>query len=362
MKQIVTRIIKKITHNRLIAVLLNIAIISPALSADLELDGHLEQSITVQEATHSTKKITLLNIKLSKQASQRLIRRAAQTQQQPMTAALHSTATSRPAAVALGMHQVPVLDQGSYGTCVTFAVSAALDAALGLSDSISQLCSLQLGNHLSEYGYRLSGWDGSWGQWVLAQFHAFGFITKTQQKKHGCGGLTVYPRYGTPPQSAMTIEDYHRLSEPLNTRVTWSMLLDPEQVFSDKIDMEQVLTRVKTALNHGHRVTFAVLLPQVNSGVAGAVGWHHYFNDTWVVTPAMQADLEHQLSLPGHEMIITGYDDNAVAMDSSGKRHTGLLTLRNSWGYFAGDWGNFYMSYDYFTLLAIEAEEIIPLV
>lgn len=43
-------------------------------------------------------------------------------------------------AVELGMNSVPVLDQGSYGTCVTFATTAAMDAVLGLGDYISQQC------------------------------------------------------------------------------------------------------------------------------------------------------------------------------------------------------------------------------
>ena len=46
-------------------------------------------------------------------------------------------------------------------------------------------------------------------------------------------------------------------------------------------------------------------------------------------------------------MVITGYDDEATAKDESGQIHQGLFTLRSSWGYWVGDWGNFYMSYDY---------------
>lgn len=57
-------------------------------------------------------------------------------------------------------------------------------------------------------------------------------------------------------------------------------------------------------------------------------------------------------------MIITGYDDNAIAVDADGQPHHGLLTLRNSWGEAVGDHGNFYMSYDYFKILAIEVQRI----
>ena len=42
--------------------------------------------------------------------------------------------------VQLDMGNVPVLDQGGYGSCVTFANTAALDAALNQGDYISQVC------------------------------------------------------------------------------------------------------------------------------------------------------------------------------------------------------------------------------
>lgn len=47
-------------------------------------------------------------------------------------------------AVDLAMNDVPVLDQGSYGTCVTFASTGALDALVGQGDYIDQQCSLEL--------------------------------------------------------------------------------------------------------------------------------------------------------------------------------------------------------------------------
>ena len=66
-----------------------------------------------------------------------------------------------PKRILLGMNNVPVLDQGSHGTCVTFAITAAIDAALSKGDYISQLCQLELGTYLEPMGYSVSGWDGS---------------------------------------------------------------------------------------------------------------------------------------------------------------------------------------------------------
>ena len=124
--------------------------------------------------------------------------------------------------------------------------------------------------------------------------------------------------------------------------------------------MDNTLNQVKKALNNGHRVNFGVLLPREDLGVAGAVGWHHYFKDSWVISWDIKRYVTRKkLISAGHEMIITGYDDDAIAMDNYGIRHYGLLTLRNSWGSGAGDFGDFYMSYDYFKAFAIEAHEII---
>ena len=58
-------------------------------------------------------------------------------------------------------------------------------------------------------------------------------------------------------------------------------------------------------------------------------------------------------------MIITGYDNDAITVDDEGQKHQGLLTLRSSWGKDAGDQGNFYMSYDYFRVFVLEAQQII---
>ena len=101
------------------------------------------------------------------------------------------------------MNDVPVLDQGAHGTCVTFAVTGAMDAAYTEAthvkgdDQFSELCSLELGTTLERQspidksGERTypSGWDGSWGTVVLSQIKNHGLITKAYEKSHGCAGV-----------------------------------------------------------------------------------------------------------------------------------------------------------------------------
>ena len=203
-----------------------------------------------------------------------------------------------------------------------------------------------------------SGWDGSLGSIVLNQMTMFGFINKNKQTSNGCGGLTNYPAGGN-IGTEMSPEDYHQLSERMDDNiVAWTPILDVYDIFIDKVNLNATVERVKAVLNAGDRLTFGVLLPGTDRGVVGAVGKHHSNLDSWVLTPEIVADMQSQADLPGHEMIITGYDNDAIAIDDHGRTHKGLFTLRNSWGTRAGDNGNFYMSYDYFKALAIEVQRI----
>lgn len=59
-------------------------------------------------------------------------------------------------------------------------------------------------------------------------------------------------------------------------------------------------------------------------------------------------------------MIVIAYDDNAVITGPNGEAHKGVFTLRNSWDSYAGNNGDYYMSYDYLKDLTFEAIEIAP--
>ncbi|STX51226.1 cysteine protease, papain C1 family [Legionella busanensis] len=306
--------------------------------------------------TEPSKEIRLLKIKLSNKEKELLNLRVKNLKELNN----YNIKSKGPLQIQLGMNNVPVLDQGRHGTCVTFAVTAAMNAALNQGDYISQLCQLQLGNYLAENGYNFSGWDGSLGRTVINQMETFGIVNKEQEANVGCGGLNKYPHGGDDPTTAMSPEEFHRISEPLNPeRVQSFPILDPYQAFNERVDINKTLTEVKKALLAGDRVTFAVLLVDYDLGTVGAVGSKNTLNDTWVLTPVIARDVWLKSEfVAGHEMVITGFDDNAVAKDDEGNKHKGLLTLRNSWGKNLGDKGDFYMSYDYFKVLAFEAQRI----
>ncbi|KTD17985.1 C1 family peptidase [Legionella jordanis] len=312
-------------------------------------------------ASNEVINIKFLNIQLSERAKQNFVKRAQTVLNRLQQPSLSQQTTSENgnSRVSLGMNDVPVLDQGAHGTCVTFANTAAVDAALNKGDYISQLCQLELGNYLEKNAYSTSGWDGSFGRIVLNQMDVYGVISKELQKSQGCGGLTEYPVHdGSIPEGFMNPEEYHQNSENLADRIAWTPVLDVVQAFSDRVDTEKTLNDVKLSLRAGDRVTFGVLLLDFDLGFLGAVGSHKTTYDTWVLTPEIARDVYLGGNFGGHEMVITGYDDNAIAVDEQGRKHRGLLTLRNSWGDNVGDHGDFYMSYDYFKLLVIEAQRI----
>jgi hypothetical protein len=302
----------------------------------------------------------LLKVTLSHNAQQILAKnltRALANQKTPTKMLANNT--KLPRKIELGMDNVPVFDQGNHGSCVAFAVTAAIDAAIYHDDYISQLCQLQVGNYLQANSYSYSGWNGSTGRLTLNQIDMLGIVSKDAEATFGCGGLKEYPTQGLDPTSMMNLEEYHQISENINWKdYSWSTTLDEINAFSDRIDTNKTLTDIKTGLVSGDRTVFAVLLLDFDLGTMGAVGSKNVLHDSWVLTPEIARDAFLDGDFGAHEMVITGYDDDAVSIDDSGDEHRGLLTLRNSWGDKIGDHGNFYMSYDYFKFLVIEAQRI----
>lgn len=300
------------------------------------------------------KVIRLLKVKLSDEEKALLKSRANDASKKIRS--FKATATSEfPSSVQLGMKNVPVLDQGMHGTCVTFAVTATLDVEMNKGDYVSQVCNLQLGTYLENHGHGYSGWDGSFGIDVVNQIEQYGIINKKTQRQKGCGGLTEYPAYSNhKSNSFMEPEQFKSMSELIfGKELSWL------NVYNKK-DPKITLNEVKRALNQQNHLVFGVYLPRIDLGEAGAVGKHNtwFYKDTWVLTPEILKGVDRIEA--GHEMIITGYDDNAVATDNHGVKHTGLLSLRNSWSTAVGDDGEFYMSYDYFKLLANETIQFSP--
>lgn len=340
-----------------------LSISGTAFAADIDIIGTLQYPIKNNQSLHQTlsgpiKQITLLKLRLSDSVQNTMGKRIDELD---TSSENFFSAQNLPNTVQLGMNNVPVLDQGNHGSCATFATTAVVDAALNKGDYISQLCLLQLGNYLQSNAYVTSGWDGSMSSTILSELMLFGVVSKAQQKAHGCGGITEYPSTASSsPTTEMSPADYHQISENIKSKVDWTSAINKYTAGAN-----DNVKDIKTVLSEGDRLSFGVILVDLNLGVVGAVGKNHAANDTWLLTPEIKKDLLDYINgnnpnfeLGGHAMIITGYDDNAIAIDNKGRSHQGLFTLRNSWGKLAGDQGNYYMSYEYFQILTTAAQRI----
>jgi C1A family cysteine protease len=207
-------------------------------------------------------------------------------------------------------------------------------------------------------GHVPSGWEGSFGPYVLNQIHLFGVVSKDYQKYQSCAGVHEYPKDDPFSQgNPMTLGEFSSISKVFTDQFYPVYLMSyTQRLHSDQALAEKVLIRVKKSLHQGNRSTIGmmVFLPENCSG--GACASYQAKLDTWALTKEIENNTS---SATWHEVIVTGYDDNAVAVDQEGKKHQGLLTLRNSWGEEVGDHGNYYMSYDYFLKLALEAQVIV---
>jgi hypothetical protein len=302
---------------------------------------------------HSSKKVSLMQVKMSKALIQTLENNASH-------AIKMQDAPKNPASVQLGMNNIPVADQGMHGSCVTFAITQAISAIKG--KPYSELCTLSLGQYLENNGYKKSGWNGQMVRNVLSRMDDFGIVTLEIQKSLGCGAMFEYPLEAIESEPT-NLEDFNKISQSLHQTglLGWSNYFDVNQWIHQSIPSEQMLNLTKEALNRHNRVIISVLLPIFLENF-GAVGEYHTSHDTWLaneeLVEAVQYIHETFWLWGGHAMIITGYDDQAIIYDAKGKAHQGVFTLRNSWGNEAGKHGDYYMTYDYFKLLAVELNEL----
>lgn len=245
----------------------------------------------------------------------------------------------------LGMANVPVLQQGQYGSCATFANTAALEAKMNAGDLISQQCLLALGNYINRVEDcennekprntedNCSGWNGLYDNTtILTRIKKYGVVSKDNCSQQ-------YPLYLERPaqKQQVTYREYKALSGELWANDFAYQKLQPRNT-----------NIIKRALDNNHRVVASILLHEdyktglpVNGKPSGL----------WDLPYEAQKFAHEMLyenkNSGGHAIVVTGYDDDKK-----------LFKVRNSWGANIGDSGEFYISYDYYFLLNMDATEI----
>jgi C1A family cysteine protease len=233
-----------------------------------------------------------------------------------------------PGAVDIGMNNVPVLDQGQEGTCVTFAATGALDAILGQGDFVSQQCSLELGSALgTDY------WNGAdYASEIIDPLKQYGLVSQTN-----CDNQ--YPV----AEAQIDIPTYQSLADP--------------KVTAANIDYTYVsgmsLALVKEALHLGHRVTIGFGLhvnqndPISIQGFDTKVAGQPTTGGLWACKQNSSHSNYCGVPTDGHDVIVIGYDDAQQ-----------LLKIRNSWNTSVGDNGDFYMTYTFFEKMSGDGTKI----
>lgn len=327
------------------------------------------------------KKVAIIAVKPDRAFMEFQRSRSQQENADSTTRSTSTTVYHLPKRVDLGMNGVPIFDQGYYGSCVTFAATAALDAAIGKGDYISQLCLLQLGNSLNENSYWPDGWNGSNPDITLSRIKEFGIITKEDQLKGVCNSATDYPNMPDHPSSqvSMSLSDYHKYSHNIIVSDETPVAIEPKMLFNiisikDKPDRyitinnttdswvspQASFTAVRKALAEGNRVIIGFLV-NVEHLPNGQFKSEY---DTWFASKALKNLLANQnleetlFSWGYHEIVLYGYDDNAVVRNPTGETQKGVFFVRNSWGSDMMDKGVENMTYSYFKLMAVHAYSI----
>jgi len=299
-----------------------IKVTPPDLSKTNALKNYSAEELT------GYKTISLLNVQLSPEALAQLKSSPAGSGEPDYKDGIIPFSKSA-GAVDLGMNNVPVLDQGQYGTCVTFSTTAALDAVIGKGNYISQQCSLELDAiDTADDTYPndpLGGnyWNGAYyGTQVANPLLKKGVIQKGK-----CFGST----YANPSAKLTSLAQYTAASDTASVSKITSVYHGHDQFSLDTL---------KTALKAGHRVAFSSLIgPNVEGYNVTMKGSSQKTGGLWACQQASQ-DASNNCNgnyAGGHEIVVIGFDDAQQ-----------LLKIRNSWNTVVGDNGDYYMTYAYF--------------
>ena len=265
----------------------------------------------------------------------------------------------------------PILDQGNFGTCVTFATTGLIGyVQKNSTDAFSQLYTLFKGyddtGNVSD-----AGWNGLSGSMPLIDRinnddGGFIFIRdkdQTDKKNYnslstaaGKQGISALPE----DQICSAIEnliygDYKSIIDIFNTNIPttekFTLQVKPLKVSQGS---SQNSTIIKNELDAGGKVVIgAVLYGNENGDIVLGDGYTLDTDGKSLVSSESAKntwDAVTESPVGGHELIIGSY-----FIDNNGKM---MFLIRNSWGGSAGDSGNYYMSEDYVDAAVMDATSL----
>lgn len=336
--------------------------------------------VRVPESSYpTTRSLTLNQVAVIPLELSPAMRAFQQLRSEHLTTTQRSNRLRLPSRFDLGMNNVPIFDQGQHNTCVTFAITSAINASLNNGDYISQLCLLQLSSHLSDYSFWKNAWLGSWPDEVLGLIHEFGIITKEDQKAGACNNIKEYPieQNDSVHNIKLSPNDYHNYSHKIffkgNTKkaiIKSEKLIDFVDIGSRGVNYVELnntvlgnvatpsenIDLVRKTLSEGNRVIVCILMKE------SEIFQGHYKTDldTWFLSTSLRNAFSSEANThwDAHALILYGYDDNAVVRNAKGETQKGVFFVRNSWGTKVPDNGIEFMTYDYFKLMTVIATTI----
>lgn len=301
-------------------------LISTNLLADnltnLEIDGS-EPVWLKNENGEIIKQIALMKLKFNNSDEQTINQRISNLKNIHLK--FNETISSKK---ELGMNNVPVLDQGMEPTCITFAVTALLNAIKNKGDFISQQCFLQLSETIASYQCP-SAWNGTWGSCLLNQAKQYGVVNNKDCPNE-------YPnKYAGP----ISVNQHYDLSN----NGQWSYSFN-----YTKLKKANDINIIRNNIANNKRVLVSFLINKY-SNTGDPI--FEYKNGLWRL-PSGTYDSKQVCGYSmekcaGHAVVITGYDDDNK-----------IFRVRNSWGDKLGANGDYFMSYDYLSVMAINAYTI----
>jgi len=266
-----------------------------------------------------------------------------------------------------------VLDQGAFGSCVSFATDAALGyLSLGNTNAISPLDTLFQGYLDYPHDMALTGWDGlaNAGQVLTRVIDAReGYYHSYKQTKSLYNSLSDnYASLNVSGDLTFTdlnkvagfntaLQDYYNLTLQQAAKQINNITYNNLHVSQGSVNNS---LKIKQALDNGHKVVLGFAMydytqkPGCNDGEVRGDSFYSYNNGTLTMTQnSKQKDAwtkAYGCVLGGHEVFVTSYFQN-----SAGQL---IFLIRNSWSNSFGDRGNFYMTADYLNQAGFDGFEV----